>query len=410
MPPVILETAFNSYTLGDQLGEGGAGRVYAASDSAGQPVAVKFLHNATTDKRRRFKNEIHFLEKNSHPNLVKVLGHGAGTIGSTQGIFYVMPQYDASLREFIGHVDPDKAFKCFSAILDGVEAAHLKGVTHRDLKPENILVLRTTFSPVVADFGVARFREEELVTAVETRPGQRLANFQYAAPEQRARGGEADHRADIYALGLMLNELFTGTVPHGTQYAQIGSVAPAFAFLDPLVEEMIRQDPARRPPSVAKVKETILKYRTEAISLQKISQIDATVIPAGDVDDPLAFEPPRVIGGEWRDGYLFLRLDRPVNSGWIDALRYHMGGHTAVMGAGPERFEFNGTEARVPINDYSAQQAINHFKEWLPRASAAYRQILTTALERQRREREEELRRERVREEQRLQINRALQF
>jgi serine/threonine protein kinase len=101
----------------------------------------------------------------------------------------------------------------FSQILDGVEAAHLQNVIHRDLKPENILCDQNFATIAIADFGTARFTEDILATAIETGPSQRLANFQYAAPEQRTVGGDVQATADIYALGLMLNELFTGSVP-----------------------------------------------------------------------------------------------------------------------------------------------------------------------------------------------------
>ena len=121
-----------------------------------------------------------------------------------------MPRYAGSLRELMGNVHPSDVTQLFSQILDGVEAAHLKGVTHRDLKPENILCDGASRSLAVADFGIASFTADALLTAVETAPGQRLANFQYAAPEQRERGREIAATADIYALGLMLIEMFTG--------------------------------------------------------------------------------------------------------------------------------------------------------------------------------------------------------
>src|SRR3981081_1724934 len=108
-------------------------------------------------------------------------------------------------------VVPLEVLPLFVKILDGVEAAHLQGVIHRDLKPENILVDSKGAHPAIADFGIASFTEDLLVTSVETAPTQRLANFQYAAPEQRLGGRTVRDTADIYALGLILNEMFTGT-------------------------------------------------------------------------------------------------------------------------------------------------------------------------------------------------------
>jgi hypothetical protein len=80
-----------------------------------------------------------------------------------------------------------------------------------------------------------------------------LANFQYAAPEQRVLG-TTDHRADIYALGLILNEMFTNQLLQGSGHKQIGDVAPEYAYLDALVDRMVRQSPAERPASIAKIR------------------------------------------------------------------------------------------------------------------------------------------------------------
>src|ERR1700724_951360 len=121
-----------------------------------------------------------------------------------------MPLAQGSLRELMNDgMHAEAVLQQFGQIWNGVESAHLQDVWHRDLKPENVLILDKTCL-AIADFGVARFAQEELYTLVETRPHARLANFLYAAPEQRTRGAPTDHRADIYALGLMLNEMFTG--------------------------------------------------------------------------------------------------------------------------------------------------------------------------------------------------------
>jgi serine/threonine protein kinase len=121
--------------------------------------------------------------------------------------------------------------KCCRRVLS-VEAAHLKGAVHRDLKPENILFDRRSNTPAVADFGVASFTDDIVATLVETSPAQRLANFMYAAPEQRTPGREVGPTADVYALGLMLNEMFTSNVPHGTEYRLIADVSAEFGYLD----------------------------------------------------------------------------------------------------------------------------------------------------------------------------------
>jgi len=101
----------------------------------------------------------------------------------------------------------------------------LNNVFHRDIKPANILQSHDE-EIVVADFGIAHFHEEHLRTLVDTHPNERLANFGYSAPEQRKRGSTVDQRADVYALGLILNEMFTRHVPQGSGYADIRGIAP----------------------------------------------------------------------------------------------------------------------------------------------------------------------------------------
>jgi len=241
---ITFETTFGLYVVDELIGEGGAGRVFGGSGPDNTPIALKLLSEdrASRDKRRRFKNEIAFLTRTRHPNIVPVIDHGVSRGQGYDGPFYVMPRYAGSLRDLIeSKTSADDALRLFGEILDGVEAAHFHSVIHRDLKPENILHDKTGGKLAIADFGIARFTEDLVATLVETTPSQRLANFQYAAPEQRAPGRLITIQADIYALGLILNKLFTGLVPYGTQYRQIADVDERFAFLDTLIARMLSQ-------------------------------------------------------------------------------------------------------------------------------------------------------------------------
>ncbi len=157
--PVTFETTFGVYSVDELLGEGGAGRVYGGAGPDGTPVAVKVLaaERASADKRGRFKNEISFLARNKHRNIVTVIDHGVARGGAIEGPFYVMRRYQGSLRHLVqGSISPDDVLLLFSQILDGVEAAHLQNVVHRDLKPENILYDRDSGTLAIADFGIAR--------------------------------------------------------------------------------------------------------------------------------------------------------------------------------------------------------------------------------------------------------------
>lgn len=408
--PVQVETAFNAYQLTEVLGEGGAGRVYGGIDSAGDAVAVKVLIDGAMDKRRRFKNETSFLLRNKHKNIVTVSDHGVADDTRIKGAFYVMPRFEGSLREVInGKPAPDLAMSLFSQILDGVEAAHLLNVTHRDLKPENVLVGDEGTKIVIADFGVAEFTEELLHTLVETGPTKRLANFLYAAPEQREVGRSVDLTADIYALGLMLNELFTGSVPHGTEYRLIVADTPEFGFLDPIVSQMIRQNPSERPDSISAVKWLIQKHQIEAVSLQKLSELEKVVIPAGEVDDPLAHQPPKLIGAYHDNGVLYLELDREVSSNWVLAFHY-VESDKPVPGISSRYFRFNGVEAKVGVGGPRAQIVIDHFKEWLPKATDELKSTLEREAARAESEYRQHLQIEQELERRRFEVNSSLRI
>lgn len=408
--PISLETAFGSYQLTEQLGEGGAGRVYGGIDGTGAAIAVKILSSSATDKRKRFKNEISFLFRFSHENIVQVSDFGIATTKSGIMPFYVMPRYSGSMRSTIKqNLSYELKLNIFSRILDGVEAAHLMGVVHRDLKPENVLISNNNSKIAVADFGIADIPREFAETSIETGPTTRLANFVYAAPEQRIPGREVGIAADIYALGLILNELFTGEIPYGTEYRKISSISKEYEFLDPIVAEMLRQNPLERPNSISALKGLFEKYRTDLIERQKLQTLDQTVVPVGKIDDPLAHNAPIVINAKYESGRLTLLLDRAVHNRWIISFR-NIGGYTAVMGAGPEMFNFRGNEASVVIHPEAAQQVIDYFKEWLPRATNVLRSTLEEEIRAEEAQRLAEIKRARETAERNLAVTRRLRI
>ncbi len=399
----VLRNAFDTYTIQQQKGAGGSGVVYEVLDSEGSAFAIKILDPTKTSSVRlkRFKNEIDFCSRNTHKNIIRVLGTGVIETGET---FYVMPLFFCTLRDVMSKgIKPDDILPIFSQILDGVEDAHLHGVWHRDLKPENILCSPSANALVVADFGIAHFEEEELLTAVETKPGERLANFLYAAPEQKIRGKSADSRADVYALGLMLHEMFTGDVPLGTGHKRIADVAPAFAYLDALIDLMRRQSPDERPATIADIKGLVQRYEYEAVRLQRLSKINGTVIKSHEIDEPLAEIPPKLVNFEWDRGQLTLILDRPVTSEWVNALR-RMGSYSSVMGKPPDVFAFKGDRAVVAAREHEIQLVIDYFKGWLPLASRTLKSLLEQVARKEETRRKEQLRLEREAEEQRLRV------
>jgi serine/threonine protein kinase len=264
----LFNTALESYTVVKQIGQGGTGLVVEVRDSEGKAFALKYLRPGQQEIRRskRFKNEIRFGMRSAHSNIVPVLDFGKGVGDDDDAPFFVMPLYPLTLRHSIANgLSPQDAMRIFEHLLSGIEAAHAKGVCHRDLKPENVLLTADFYDVRIADFGIANFSEEEIYADAETRAGDRFGNFVYAAPEQRVREAAQDFRVDFFSLGLILNELFTREVPHGSGYLRISSVDPAFSYLDDVVESLIQQNPANRPSSTDEIRKLLAEKRgTEA--------------------------------------------------------------------------------------------------------------------------------------------------
>ena len=357
---MLFHTTFATYTEADIIGEGGSGRIFKVVDDSGANWALKFLdpRKATKDKSKRFKNEVLFCQKNKHQNIVTVVDHGISIQEKTSSPFYVMHLYHGSMRKLLKpNISSDKVLKFFANILDGVEAAHLQGVVHRDLKPENILYDDSKNQLLVADFGIAHFEEDELFTAVETKDSARLANFQYAAPEQRSRGHKVDHRTDIYALGLILNEMFTGQVPQGTRYKTISQAASEYAYLDDLVIKMLSQSPEERFASIEEVKQQLIGRKNEFVLRQHLSELKETVVPVTEIDDPLIADPPRLVNYDWDNGTLTLFLSCPVNNEWVWALQ-NMGGYRSLSSKRPEDFFLSGDKAVTTALENEVQQIL----------------------------------------------------
>ena len=244
------------------LGKGGMGEVYRAHDlTLGQAVALKFLpEEATTHEGmlERFKNEVRIARRVSHPNVCRVYD-----VDEVDGaMFFTMEYVDgedlASLLRRIGRLPQDKAVEIARQLCAGLAVSHAKGVLHRDLKPANIM-LDGRGQVVITDFGLAGISDE--IRGAEVRSGTPA----YMAPEQ-LEGREVTMRSDIYALGLVLYEIFTGKrafaeKPAGVVHAQNDRTpsrpSSVVRDIDPIVEKVIlrclESDPASRPPTALAV-------------------------------------------------------------------------------------------------------------------------------------------------------------
>jgi serine/threonine protein kinase len=406
MSPAVdsYKSAFTEYVVVRQIGEGGSGIVYEVVDPERRRYALKALdpRKSTPQKLKRFQNEITFCQETIHNNVVRVLDTGRSTQGRS---FYVMDLYPCTLQDTLTKLKPEEALPVFSQVLDGVEAAHLKSVVHRDLKPQNVLCDPHKNLYVIADFGIASFAEEDLYTLVETRPGERLANFQYAAPEQRTRGRETSFKTDVYALGLILNQMFTGEIPLGTQFKKIEAVAPTFSYLDGIVETMIRQDPAQRP-SIADVKMQLIARREQYVSLQKINELTKQVVPEGTITDPLIVSPIRAQGFDYRDEYLLVTLSQVPNAEWIQQFQNQSTG--SFLGMGPNKTTFRGPVISVPTRKSIVVQQRSYVEGWIRNANGLYEEAVKRRMALEKRSREQAIQEQLARERERQEILKLL--
>ena len=409
-----ISTAFDTYTVVKQIGEGGSGAVYQARNLAGDIVALKCLKsNLAASKRKRFKNEVLFGQRHHHANVISVIDSGAVSDGKNTISFYVMPYYPKTLRALMKRGIPaNGVLRLFSQILDGVEAAHLLGVNHRDLKPENILYDEQANALIVADFGAAEFTEDELYTVIETKQGERVANFQYAAPEQRSHGGSVGHLADIFALGLILNEMFTGEVPSGTNPRLIAEVSPEHAYLDDLVELMRRQVPEDRPRSINDLKRQIAGRASDAVAFQRLNALKNEVVPAASAEIPPEVKVVSldyVTSGQevhFSGPHLVFVLEPKPSGDWTHLFN-NLGRHgniTSLLGRGPETVGFTNGKAIIRANEHEVANVVQNFKQWVGRANELLPDILEKAARRRDGEERERIRKAVEAEEARMNV------
>ena len=257
MPGALLAGRYRIVAL---LGRGGMGEVYRAHDlTLGQEVALKFLPEAAARNPAalaRFYNEVRIARQVSHANVCRVYD-----LGEVDGQPYLSMEYVdgedlGSLLRRIGRLPSDKAVEIARQLCAGLAAAHAKGVLHRDLKPANIM-LNGRGQVVVTDFGLAALADEI--------PGDEIRNGTpaYMAPEQLA-GREVTVQSDIYSLGLVLYEIFTGKRAFEAStlaelvrlHSETTPVSPSSLVkeLDPAVETAILRclDPEPRQPAAVR--------------------------------------------------------------------------------------------------------------------------------------------------------------
>jgi eukaryotic-like serine/threonine-protein kinase len=245
--------------------------VFRATDMAlDEQVAIKLLTGSSEqEQKQRFRREINLARKLAHDNILRiyelVLAHGV--LGITMELIDGL-----TLDEYVEKhkASPRERRDLLVQAARGIAYAHRNGVVHRDIKPSNLMVRRDGVLKV-ADFGIAKIHEEQSITA----SGSFHGTPYYVSPEQITNFKSVDHRADIYSLGVVAYELFTGAVPfegrtvvqilvHHTKTVPVPPrvVAPQLPeALDALLLSMLEKQPSARPQTIDEVAERLANLR-----------------------------------------------------------------------------------------------------------------------------------------------------
>jgi serine/threonine protein kinase len=287
------------YVLHERLAVGGMGIVYRGERiGIGKQVAVKFLHRTALhdpEQRERFEREATAMSRASHPNLVSVIDHGV----DDDLVPYLITEYHAgeSLRAVLdrGPIPLQRAMAIARHMLAGLAALHAAGVVHRDLKPANVLLLDGVEHDFVKllDFGVAKIFEQGVGEL--TRAGRILGTPGYLAPEQ-AQSAAIDHRADIYAMGVILFEMVTGTRPFQAEEElalirlhvearpprprTIGTGAAISAPLERVILKALAKTPAQRFQTARELGKALAKTREHRAAMRVVGDLTATTVSA----------------------------------------------------------------------------------------------------------------------------------
>jgi len=239
-----------------------------------RPVAIKILppgmdeDDSSSEFTERFKNEARSMARLSHPGIVKVFDFGE----TTDGLFYIVMEFIegtdvAQMLKQQERLPPEHAYAITAHVCDALAYAHDRGIIHRDIKPANIMVGHDGVVKV-ADFGLAKM--EQAGTSGLTRSGMALGTLYYMAPEALMLGTAVDHRADLYAVGVMLYQMLTGRLPQGI-FKMPSQIVPGLDDrYDGIVARAMREDRELRHQSA-----TELRAELDTLLTRPIAKVEA---------------------------------------------------------------------------------------------------------------------------------------
>lgn len=264
--PEEVQRSFPLYEIVGLLGRGGMGAVYKGwQKSLHRFVAIKILprdiEGETTNYAERFQREARAMARVQHPSIVAV--HDAGE--TPDGLLYFIMEYieGTDLQKMLlasGKLAPADAVTIAMQVCDALDYAHRHGVIHRDIKPSNILIGHDRIVKV-ADFGLAKLTTEDcsLLTGSHITMGSR----DFMAPEALAGMENVDHRADGYAVGVMLYQMLTGELPRGRFDLPSVHTPGLDARFDGIIDRAMQKDPDRRYSSAIELRSDLERVLAE---------------------------------------------------------------------------------------------------------------------------------------------------
>jgi tRNA A-37 threonylcarbamoyl transferase component Bud32 len=272
--PLKPGQTFHGLEILELIGRGGMGVVYKARQPAlDRLVALKILPQKMAldpDFQNRFIREAKALGSLSHPNIVAVYDFGA-----EGGFFFFAMEFidGTNLRQILRDrkLTPEQGLKIVPQLCDALDYAHGEGVVHRDIKPENILLDRKG-RVKIADFGLAKLVGADAPVNL-TMTNMVMGTPHYMAPEQVENPKGVDHRADIYAIGVVLYEMLTGELPIG-RFEMPSKKVQIDVRLDDVVLKALEKSPDRRYQNASDVKDAI----TKATAVTSAESYSPTVI------------------------------------------------------------------------------------------------------------------------------------
>ncbi len=289
-------TRIGPYRLMEQIGEGGFGVVFVAEqqEPVRRKVALKLIKPGMDSSQviARFEAERQALAMMDHPNIARVLDAGATDTGRP---YFVMELVRGiSITEYCdkNQLNPSERMEIFVTVCNAIQHAHQKGIIHRDIKPSNVLVTSHDGRPVakVIDFGVAKAIHQQLTErTIYTQFAQMIGTPLYMSPEQAEMSGlDIDTRSDIYSLGVLLYELFTGSTP----LEKSRLVSAAFDEVRRLIREDEPLRPSQRLSTSATLSSLAANRKTEParLSHQMKRELDWIVMKALEKDRTRRYE------------------------------------------------------------------------------------------------------------------------